>query len=127
MGRAHSQFFVRGSTFLAHSVSASLSDVTLVLPAPCELLPLILAERQPGRPHCRAGGRRGTAGQGVAAASVAAGGGAGLVEAAPGVVGQDDLYGVVGVEAGGSEAVPDALPGGRQQWPGANMPVLDLT
>jgi hypothetical protein len=48
--------------------------------------------------------------EGVAAASVVADDGAGLVQAAPQFAGQDGLGGVVGVEPGGGETVPDGGP-----------------
>lgn len=53
-------------------------------------------------------------------------GGAGLVESAPEVAGQDGLDGMVGVEVGGSEAVPDGVGRGPQEWSG-DQPVASLT
>lgn len=59
----------------------------------------------------------GGAGGGVAAA-VVADHGPGLVQAAPELAGQDGLYGMVGVESSGGQAVPDGVGGGPQQRSG---------
>lgn len=61
----------------------------------------------------------------VAAAAVVADEGAGLVESAPEVAGQDGLDGMVGVEVGGGEAVPDGVGRGPQERSG-DQPVASL-
>src|SRR5437773_5734705 len=64
--------------------------------------------------------------EGVAAAAVVTDHGPGLVQAAPELAGQDGLYGVVGVESGGGQAVPDGVGGGPQQRSG-DQPVASLS
>ena len=63
--------------------------------------------------------------EGVASAPAVADQGAGLVESAPELAGQGSFDGVVGVEVGGGQAVPDGVGGGPQERSG-DQPVASL-